>query len=341
MVLVDGNVLRGELAARFGDQVCGVVDHHEVERSREKDKGRKMDPWVVKQVGSCTSLVVQLCRARWDQLQGGERDEENLGKRARWDAEVARVALASVLIDTRCLKDESKATSEDRMAVEYLEEKIRKVGGPKDGIDERSAYFREVSGAKEDIGGLQLHEILRKDYKQWDKDDDGDGDIRDAVAKLGISSVVKPMRFMSNKALAEEEGQRGDHRAKNHISSDLLRKLACFAKERKLSLYAVMTAYKSDADEFQRELLLMTADSHARSRDGSLLDLAQRFERENEETLGLRDWLKGSGEESSGQWQSIDDVDLGIFWWKIWQQTDVSRSRKQVAPILKRALQQI
>ena len=41
-----------------------------------------------------------------------------------WDAQVAKLALGSILDDTSDLKSESKTTSVDRDVVEYLEAKI-------------------------------------------------------------------------------------------------------------------------------------------------------------------------------------------------------------------------
>ena len=341
VVLVDGNVLRGKLTARFGGLVCGVVDHHEIERSKEQEKDKQMDTWLVKQVGSCTSLVVKLCRSRWDQLLDREEDEEITTARIKWDAELASVALASVLVDTRGLEDESRATDEDRMAVDYLEEKIRRGDLPGDRNVERSAYFREISRTKEDIGGLRVEEILRKDYKQWDEKSGDDNDER-AVTKLGMSSIVKSVRFMSEKAVAEEQEQSRKDQEHGRISPTLLRNLARFAKDRRLCLYAIMTAYKPESEEFQRELLLMAADSHAGSRTERILELARKFENENRDKLDLRGWSNENREELGGQWQHIDgDAEFGSFWWKIWQQTDVGKSRKQVAPMLRRMLQQI
>ena len=327
VVLVDENILRGELASRFGKQVVGVIDHHEVEK-KSKRNADKMIPWLVKQVGSCTSLVVQSCRGHWDQLR------EDEGERTRWDAELANLALASVLVDTRCLKDESKITEEDRKAVEYLEEKIRR----RDGLDgdryDRSAYFNEISTAKEDIGELRIDEILRKDYKQWDETVENKEAMTEV--RLGISSVVKPMQFLSEKAVVEMKIDSEENRENSLISAQLVHKLAHFATERKLNFYAAMTAFKSDSDEFQRELLLMVISHHAEGQNTGRLLAAQSFEKECEGELGLINWLDENGKDIDGQWQHVENVGLGNLWWKIWRQTNVNKSRKQVAPMLRR-----
>lgn len=327
VVLVDENVLRGELASRFGEQVVGVVDHHEVEREKERDVN-KMNPWLVKQVGSCTSLAVQLCRRHWDQLR---KDE---GERWRWDAELACLALASVLVDTHCLKDESKTTEDDRKAVEYLEEKVRRRDGLDDGKYDRSAYFSVISTAKEDIGKLQIDEILRKDYKQWDET--VEHKQTKTEIRLGISSVVKSMRFLSEKAVSEMRTDSEESQESNSISSKLVLKMARFATERKLGFYATMTAFRSDSDGFQRELLLMAISHHAEGQNTDLLNAAQTFEKDCNRELGLIDWLSEDGNNIGGQWQHMEDVGPGGFWWKIWRQTSVNKSRKQVAPMLKR-----
>ena len=330
VILVDENVLRGELVPQFAEQVSGVIDHREVESRRERDLD-KMNPWLVKQVGSCTSLVVQLCRGRWDQLR------EDEGVRTRWDAELANLALASVLVDTHCFEDESKTTEEDRKAVEYLEEKIRRRGGSDDGRYDRSAYFSEISAAKEDIGKLRIDEILRKDYKQWNETV-GNKEAMTEV-KLGISSVVKSMRFLSEKAVAEKRTDSEECPENNLISAHLVYELAHFARERKLSFYAAMTAFKSDSDKFQRELLLMVMNHDAKGSSTGLLEAAKKLENDFGEELGLASWLSEDGKDIGGQWRRVEYVGLGSFWWKVWRQENVKKSRKQVAPLLRKMSQ--
>ncbi|KAH6638856.1 hypothetical protein C7974DRAFT_387436 [Boeremia exigua] len=292
-VLVDHNVLVGELGRVYGGRVRGVIDHHEEEGGVPRDTGE--EPRVVEKSGSCSSLVVGYVRAAWEGLGGGE-------EAARWDAEVAQLGLASVLIDTANLQDGSKTTDHDRRAVEYLEGKIRACPQVAAGYD-RTAFYEAIDAAKQDIGSLRLRDILQKDYKEWEQSDG---------QKLGISSVVKPIPFLLDKA-GEEAG--------SAASDAFLGQLRSFAEERGLDLYSIMTTSTSPTGAFQRELLLWALSEKAAA-------WAEAFAAASREELGLEDWdgdadvARSSG---NGRWR------------RVWWQRQVQHSRKRVAPLLRQA----
>ena len=96
-------------------------------------------------------------------------------------------------------------------------------------------YFRLVSDAKQHAGDLSLPDILRKDYKQWTESNSMD---------LGVSSVVKGIGFMIEKAGSEE---------------DFCKALKAFAEERDLSIMSLM-AKSNPGGEFKRELLVWAVD---------------------------------------------------------------------------------
>jgi exopolyphosphatase len=221
-----------------------------------------------------------------------------------WDAQVAQLGLASILIDTSNLQSKDKTTEHDRKAVTYLEAKIMSCPHIAAKFD-RGEFYKQIDSAKKDIGGLNLQDILRKDYKQWD---DGSG-------KLGISSVVKPIEFLQKKAADEADTQ--------SLGEAFLDAIRSFAKERGLGLYSIMTTSTSSSGDFQRELLVWAFDHTA-------VTFAKKFASDSKEELGLEDWHGSDGK--------AYEQDGEAEWRKVWWQRNVQHSRKRVAPLLREAM---
>ncbi|CZR63497.1 related to exopolyphosphatase [Phialocephala subalpina] len=261
-VLVDHNVMVGELGKIYANRLVGCIDHHEEENKVPKDTGE--EPRVVQKCGSCSSLVVQYCKEAWDSLAAESTQKEE----ARWNAELARLALGPILIDTSNLKNESKTTPTDVEVVKYLEHWIN-AEEEKQMIAEH--YFKEISDAERDVDGMSLYDLLRKDYKEWNNNG----------TPLGICSVVKDMPFLVEKAGSNEK---------------FLSVLEDFAKERKLSVCSVMTRTLID-NVFKRELLVWGMD-----RKG--VESALKFEEEATQSLDLETWKDGSLDlERADQWR--------------------------------------
>ena len=261
------------------------------------------EPRIVMPSGSCASLVIEYCKPAWEELG------KQLGEEARaWNCELARLAIAPILIDTANLQAVEQTKMSDMRAVRYLEGWIKAAeGGEKYKTTE---YFKEISKGKENIGGLTLHHILRKDYKQWDN--------------LGIGCAVKDIKFLIEKAGSEE---------------NLFEAVKAFAAERKLSLFSIMTVSHSGGD-FKRELLVWGLDAKG-------AEAAKKFAADAEEKLGLTVWKDdspdGEGSEkggNEGEAKAITKMDMeeGHQWRRCWQQNNTQHSRKQVAPLLKVAL---
>ena len=85
--------------------------------------------------------------------------------------------------------------------------------------------------------------------------------------------------------------------------------------ERGLSVQAIMTASTSEQGQFQREICLFTAESNH-------THALEIFEQELKDPLGLEPW------------SAIPDSDRQAKM-QIWWQRDVSKSRKEVAPLLR------
>jgi exopolyphosphatase len=310
-ILVDHNALQGQLGKIYESRVQGVIDHHDDEGKVPNDTGD--EPRVVEKSGSCTSLVANYVRSTWEMLSGsalssgaahaqGDSLSDDAAVVKRWDASVAQLGLASILIDTANLQDKNKTTDHDRKAVEYLEAKVMLCPQLATVFD-RTAFYEEIDAAKKDIGPLKLQDILQKDYKEWDQEDQ----------KLGISSVVKDVNFLQNKANDEAESQSDEA---------FLNALQSFAQEHSLDLYSIMTTSTSSDGDFQRELLLWAFNDKA-------VAWAKAFADQSREELGLEAW-NGSENVASGEGNGQ--------WRRVWWQRQVQHSRKRVAPLLRQAV---
>ncbi|KAF4123039.1 exopolyphosphatase [Geosmithia morbida] len=164
-LLVDHNSLTGPLS-KFASRVTGCVDHHVDEGAVPADSL----PRVIENCGSCMSLVIEETKGIWEE--------------AAEQAKLARLGLAAILIDTTNLTSKDKTREKDRAATAFLEEKLK--GDASGAAYSRDAYYREIEGFKEDISKLNLHDILRKDYKEW----------TDAGLKLGVSCVVQGLDYL-------------------------------------------------------------------------------------------------------------------------------------------------
>ncbi|KAF2844945.1 exopolyphosphatase-like protein [Plenodomus tracheiphilus IPT5] len=311
-ILVDHNKLQGQLGKVYSDHVAGIIDHHDDEGSIPSVADD--EPRIIEKTGSCTSLVANYCRSAWDRCSESAMSSrathaqgDSLSNDAacvkRWDADVAKLGIASILIDSSNLKDQNKTTEHDLLAVEYLEAKIMLC--PQTASFDRGTFYTEIDAAKKDIGGMRLRDILRKDYKQWDQQG----------LKLGVSSVVKPIEFLQQKAGDEERSLTSD--------AAFLAAMERFSKERELDLYSLMTTSSSADGQFQRQLLLWAFN------DGAVR-AAKAFTVNARDELGLEEW-QGSG--------SVADGGHGNDQWRrVWWQRQVQHSRKRVAPLLREAM---
>ncbi|KAL8653116.1 MAG: hypothetical protein Q9226_003981 [Calogaya cf. arnoldii] len=243
-ILVDHNSIQGELGRIFAARVQGVVDHHEDERKIGSETSP--EPRVIEKCGSCTSLIVRTLKSSWESSAGGsslvsgaadaqgDSVENDASVTRSWDAQVAKMALASILVDTANLTAEGKVEKADIDAVRYLEAKINL--SPKNTAQwDRTKFYEGIDAAKRDIDALSFEDILRKDYKQWTENG----------LNLGIASVVKPLQFLAEKSIESTS----DEKEEQFVSE-----IGDFMAARSLTILAVMTTFTSSSGEFQREL---------------------------------------------------------------------------------------
>ena len=293
-----------------------MIDHHEEEHAVPADT--KPEPRIIEKCGSCTSLVVRQFRQIWDVISSssitsgvansqGDSVVDDSAATREWDGQVAKFMLASILIDTRDLTATGKVAQVDRDAVQYLEAKIQlSLRGDKPW--NRTEFFEEIDTAKNDIEGLDLYDILRKDYKEWSENG----------MKLGVSSVVKSLAFLTKKAHSERPALIAERASDEAIQQ--------FMDRNRLSIFTIMTTATSPDGYFQRELLLQTR------RESSTV--VARFEEIAIVELGLE---KVTLESVFNRRDPMDSRDAESR--KTWLQKDVSKSRKQVAPLLRKAMQ--
>lgn len=308
-ILVDHNALQGTLGSIYSPRVVGTIDHHADEGKVPAETAP--EPRIIETAGSCTSLVVNHCRNAWDALSAngtvsgaaqaqGDSLAEDAALTTLWDAQAAQLALASILIDTHNLTDANKTTSHDERAVALLEAKINSCAKIGAGF-RRDAFFDEIDAAKRDLEAIPLDGVLRKDYKQWSE---GGLDV-------GISSAVKDLGYLQEKAGGESAAS-----SSSSSFADLVWVAKGFARERDLAVFAIMTAFSGGDGGFARELLVLGMTAEGRTAVESFAGTSGR-ELELEE-------MEGEDEE-------------GVLL-KVWRQGKVAASRKQVAPMIRKAM---
>lgn len=116
------------LSPDFDASVVGYIGHRP---SRDLGSSSKSaDPHIVGSASSCTSIIVNHCRALWDNWSIlasssiiGSWDDDMLVRKT-WDAQIAKLALAAILESTENLKDDRSTMEHDIDACRYLEAKI-------------------------------------------------------------------------------------------------------------------------------------------------------------------------------------------------------------------------
>ena len=314
-ILVDHNQLTGDLGTIYGSRLHGVIDHHKEENSVPRDT--EPEPRLIEKSGSCTSLIMRHFRSTWDTIsdsslssgaghaQSSDCCTYDMAVTRGWDAQIAKFALASILEDTANLTSTSNTMEVDREMVAYLESKIRL--SPKDSrLWDRDQFHNEITTAKRDVEALSLQDILRKDYKMWTENG----------MRLGMSSVVKPLAFLSTKA-AQENSQEAREAAFDSA-------LEAYIADRQLALFAILTTSTSVDGRFQRELLLQANTSGTDSANRFVASATQEFGLEKRDVDGIQQ--ETSPEHGKGVWR------------RTWLQNETQKGRKQIGPHLRHAM---
>lgn len=320
---MDHNKLQGALGSIYHGRVRGVIDHHIEQPSVPPNTDP--EPRVVEKCGSCTSLVIRTFQSTWDAMSTpvissgpveaqDSHAHENAIATKSWDAQIAKLALASILIDTRYMTAEDVVEAADREAVQHLNSIIRSFPGDGWTWDQKK-FYEEINDAKTAIEGLDFDEILRKDYKEWTQDG----------TKVGISSVVKPLEVVSGKAR-----QSSTSPTPSATTDAFDRAIETFMQSKSLSIFAIMTGFQSPDQPFRRELFLQATNTSFAA------GILRRFAATASEELELESvHVPGIGVGENGDDGSVADGDeeLGMRR-KVWSQKNTWKSRKKVSPLL-------
>ncbi|RPA86182.1 DHH phosphoesterase [Ascobolus immersus RN42] len=208
--LVDHNTPSLQLTSLFPHAtVSHILDHH-ADEGDYKDISTRL----IEKAGSCSSIVTTFYKDRW-KLDG-----------SALECALARCGLAALASDTDGLKNRVEQVDKD--AKEIYDAVLAK-GGQKVDFAQLERTLREK---KNDVAGLSVRDLLRRDYKEWFCKP---GTIGIASLPLSLGTVVAEKK---NKAWIEG--------------------MTAYAKEKNLAVLGVMTAFEKDGEggKFSRELVL-------------------------------------------------------------------------------------
>ncbi|KAJ5536490.1 hypothetical protein N7513_009676 [Penicillium frequentans] len=308
---VDGADRKGSLGGILSGvtfRAIGCIDHHvDEDFMPNKEALPTGQPLIIQPgPGSCASLITNEMNKRgfWTVATSSADDF----------AQVAKLALAPILIDTSNLTAEGKVTDVDVQAVEFL--RPQPAGDYSWNMEK---FYDQILAAKQNsLDRLTLHEVLDRDYKEWTETAKSDQSIT-----LGFCSSVKPIRWVIEKAGGPQEFLDG---------------VRSFATSggRQLDVVVVMTSFTSSEDQFSRELFICVVG------DKGLAGI-EKFVAHTASHLGLAEWTALDGtvvDVSEEEIRSTLNGDKGI-WRALWVQKDTKASRKQVAPLLRDAVSKL
>ncbi|GAV52380.1 hypothetical protein ZYGR_0AG03710 [Zygosaccharomyces rouxii] len=207
-VLVDHNEV--EMSSKeLVNAVIGIIDHH-----KDQKLHLEAHPRIVQNTGSCSSLVFNYWR---DTILKSELASSK---------EVALLSMGAALLDTSNFR--YKVEAPDLEALKHYESILSDV--------DREEYYKQLKSDKDDLEGMHIKDIFKKDYKEFTFEQDHQ------KIKVGIASVGKPLKWLSKRCNAVDE-----------FNSECIEA----QKERNVDLFVVMTAWQ-DGDEFKREILVIS-----------------------------------------------------------------------------------
>lgn len=366
---VSVEVLRGRL------ETIGCIDHHEAEGAVPATAS----PCIIKPgIGSCTTLIVQYLKEQdfWAHLIQWSLSDQNAIDDADPSSlavvQLAKLSLAAILIDTSNLTAESKVSALDREIVAFLEDVVttsctsnKNADGSNDIRWDKEAFYNDIAQSKADaLALLTLPEILARDYKTWTDvaPTPSSPEVSSARSlKLGISSITEPIDWLLHHQASSSELDQ---------ALELWQAAQHFARKEHLDILVLMTAFSAnDGDvgakgrnrheiknSFRRELCIVpftrdddndstknidSRNESARNKTVATTSTAsatvQAFERLATHELGLQPWISSS---SSAKYfrKQLQNHNQGRA--RVYTQKEVSKSRKQVAPLLRQAMRE-
>jgi exopolyphosphatase len=212
-------------------------------------------------------------------------------------------------MDTVNLTAEGKVSDTDRDAVAFLESCIQSTSTSTSAQKEwnRKSFYDEIATTKANsLDLLTIPEIYDRDYKEWTESTKTGEKLT-----IGISSISKPITWLLEKARSVDEFLKQAH--------DFARK-----SDHNLDVFGVMTTSTSANGDFQRELLVIAFGTAAS-------EALKKFDRKAKKELHLKPWNESLELLDSMKSKLTDANGSSSLWW----QRDVTKSRKQVAPLLR------
>ncbi|KAB8234716.1 putative exopolyphosphatase [Aspergillus alliaceus] len=284
--------------------VIGCIDHHQDDGFLRPG----IDLKVIEKSGSCASLVTQTLNKRGLWLQDAAA-ANNLQMAA--EEQIASLAMTPTLIDTANLTAKDKVTQFDLQAVDFLSPKLSKGTA-----DEDKLYAQVLEAKQNSLDLLTVDEILDRDYKQWTETSPREPE---KLLNIGFCSMVKSISWVVRKAESPQA---------------FLQAVYKFAAKRELGIVVVMAAFSSNDDRFHRELFVCALD------ESLAVDALKNFVEQSGSKLGLEEWspLDGDEEVLSKVIKDTLNSDDTHKWRHIWKPADITKSRKQVAPMMREAI---
>jgi exopolyphosphatase len=295
-------------------RTVGCIDHHVDEHFVPGAEEIPSDQPLIIQPGpgSCSSLITSDLKKRgfWTASQDASSAAEI--------AQVAKLALAPILIDTSNLTAAGKVKDVDIQSVDFLQKLVSGASSSTDPEWDMEAFYEQIDDAKRNsLDLLTPEEILDRDFKDWTEKTQSSGHN----IKLGFCSSVKPIRWIIQKAGGPQQ------------FLEVVRKFAQ-REDKELDMVVVMTSFTSAENQHTRELFICASEE-----SGLTVDSIKKFINESS-SLGLIEWTPLDGE-------CVDLVEADIrgalngtskVWRHLWVQTNATASRKQVAPMLRDAV---
>lgn len=239
IVLIDHNHLTAPLnTEEWNNHVIGVLDHHVDEKLYLNIPMRVID-----MVGSCVTLVLK---------------QFGVSSSSSWlDEDIARLAMAPLLVDTVNLKWDLGRTTEADVEVYNILSSMTLTAAQ--AHESTESYFKAIEKVKSEVDSMSNYDILRRDYKEF-------SDVNGY--RIGTSAVT----WHFDAWVKRENGSAGS----------IVKAAKDYAKERELDMEVIFTAYDHDregAGDYRRELAVFVINH-------DLLGVKKSLE-ENKE-LGLK-----------------------------------------------------
>lgn len=217
-VIVDHNELP-KPSKEFITDVVGIVDHH-----ADKKLYLEAQPRLLTVTGSCSSLVTNYWSAQLD------KDTYNEALK-----ECAPLLISAGLLDTANMK--FKVENPDVEAFKrYADLDIPY-------FVQFDTTFKDLRAAKDNIDGLTVKQLIRKDYKEYDFKNE-----KEKKLNIGVTSIVEPVESLYRRFETKE----------NFLDS-------CYSyqKEYKLDCLIILTSWNDkEKGRFRRELAIFPEKDH-------------------------------------------------------------------------------